>query len=204
MKSGVIIDKKYTEAILEWMLVEGNLEKYLTLEPPHQGGKVIARTNIDLKPQDLIDANFPFKEYFYLRDLILMLFEMPLDLPIDDNYGFLMASFYNGHSTHMHKDPNVNDNGPDESKHEKVDDIYQIKDKIHCRFNIQLQKAEEGGNPINNGEEIYVEENEPWVVLAGLYEHGSSRVVGDKNRLMCSFGHYIPTELAIKKGWYSR
>ena len=202
MRSGVIIDKKYTEAILNWMLVEENLEKYLTLEPPHDGGRVIARPNVDLKPQDLIDGNFPFDEFFELRNIILKTFDIPLNLPIDDNYGFMLASFYEGHSTHMHKDPNVCADGPDESKYEKVDDIYQIKDKIHCRFNIQLQKPKSGGNPINNGEEIYVEENEPWVVLAGLYEHGSSRIDGDKNRLMCSSGHYIPVELAIEKGWY--
>jgi len=204
MKSGVIIDKKYTKPILDWMLHEDNIEKYLDLEPPHQGGRVKARTNIDLIPEDLLDANFPFGDFITLKIMLLETFDLPINLPIDDNYGYLIASYWDGHSTHMHKDPNVNDNGPDESKHEEVDDIYQIKDKIHCRFNIQLQKAEEGGNPINNGEEIYVEENEPWMVLAGLYEHGSSRVVGDKNRLMCSFGHYLPTELAIKRGWYSR
>jgi len=203
MKSNIIIDKKYTDPILDWLLSNNNMETYLNFSPGHKGGKVIGRTNIDLLPKDLSDAEFPFKEYFSLCDKIKEIFGLPKDLPIEDNYGFLIAAFYEGHYTHPHKDPNVNDEGPDESKHEKVDDIYQLKDKIHCRLNILLQKPIRGGNPINNFVEIEVKENEPWMVLAGLYEHGSSVVEGDRTRIMLSFGHYLPIPLAIEKGWYN-
>ena len=86
---------------------------------------------------------------------------------------------------------------------EIIDDIYKVNDKIHCRFNIQIQKPKGGGNTVIEGKEVYVEENEPMLVLAGLYEHWVSKVEGDRDRLVCTFGHYLPVELAIEKGWYS-
>ena len=72
MRSNVIIDKKYTQPILDWLLYGDNLNIYSTETPYHtdEKSKVNARPNIDLYPQDLVDANFPFKDFFHLRDVI--------------------------------------------------------------------------------------------------------------------------------------
>tara|TARA_R110002072_G_scaffold295311_1_gene466187 strand:- start:159 stop:773 length:615 start_codon:yes stop_codon:yes gene_type:complete len=203
MRSNVVISKSYTKPILDWLLDGDNLEKYLSLSPYHASGKVIARPNIDLRDQELVDGNFPFKDFFHLRDLILQQYDLPLDLPIDDNYGFMIVVSYKGHSTQLHKDPNRNREGPDASKHDTTNMPYFVTDKLHCRFNILIQSPEGGGNPIIDGVEFNIEENEPWMVQAGLYYHGSSVVEGDKIRILCSFGHYIPIELADERGWSS-
>jgi hypothetical protein len=202
MRSNVIIDKKYTQPILDWLLVPNNLETYLTIKPYHSGeSKVMALSNIDLYPTNLVEANFPFKEFFHLRDMILHLYDLPLDTPIDDNYGFMIGVSFEGHTTHPHKDPNMNTEGPDPTKHVDTNNPYFIDNKLHCRFNILIQQPEEGGNPIINGREIIINENEPWMVQAGLYYHGSSKVMGDRTRILCSFGHYIPIKVADERGW---
>jgi hypothetical protein len=203
MRSNVIIDKKYTQPILDWLLYGDNLNIYSTETPYHTDGKskVNARPNIDLYPQDLVDANFPFKDFFHLRDVIIGLYDLPPDTPIDDNYGFMIVTSHEGHITHLHKDPNMNTDGPDPTKHVDTTNPYFIDTKLHCRFNILIQQPEEGGNPIIDGREIDINENEPWMVQAGLYYHGSSKVVGDRTRILCSFGHYIPIEIAEERGW---
>ena len=175
MRSNVVISKSYTKPILDWLLDGDNLEKYLSLSPYHASGKVIARPNIDLRDQELVDGNFPFKDFSHLRDLILQQYDLP----------------------------NRNREGPDTSKHDNTNMPYFVTDKLHCRFNILIQSPEGGGNPIIDGVEIDIEENEPWMVQAGLYYHGSSVVEGDKIRILCSFGHYIPIELADERGWAS-
>jgi len=202
MRSRKILDKKYTQPILDWLLAPNNLDMYLTIKPYHSGkSRVRALSNIDLHPKNLVEANFPFKEYFHLRDMILQLYDLPLDTPIDDNYGFMIGVMEEGHITHNHKDPNINTLGPDVSKRYDVINPYIITDKLHCRFNVLIQSSKEGGNPIIDGNEIDIEENEPWMVQAGLYYHGSSMVGGDRLRILCSFGHYIPLETAEERGW---
>ena len=76
MRSNVVISKSYTKPILDWLLDGDNLEKYLSLSPYHASGKVIARPNIDLRDQELVDGNFPFKDFFHLRDLILQQYDL--------------------------------------------------------------------------------------------------------------------------------
>ncbi len=202
MRSNVIINKKYTQPVLDWMLHENNMEKYNTATSPNQGGQFYVITHINYKPEKLVEANFPFRDFFILHSKLLDIWDIPHDLPVDENYGHYLGIYKEGHCLPPHKDPNVGVGGPNQLKFEIVDDIYEVNDKIHCRFNIQIQKPKGGGNTIIEGKEIYVEENEPMLVLAGLYEHWVSKVEGDRDRLVCTFGHYLPIELAIEKGWY--
>lgn len=77
-----------------------------------------------------------------------------------------------GGAIHPHSDPNVG----------KL---------IHTRFNVMISKPVGGGTPIQDGKEIQVEEGDVWRCDAGLVKHWCSPVVGDKPRIVCSFGFLL-------------
>lgn len=63
------------------------------------------------------------------------------------------------------------------------------------RFNVLLSKPEKGGEPIikKGGEKITipVQENEPWLCIAGKYEHSTVKTKGSTPRILLSFGYDI-------------
>jgi hypothetical protein len=62
---------------------------------------------------------------------------------------------------------------------------------IHTRFNVLISKPVSGGVPIQNGKEIEVEEGDVWRCDAGIVKHWCTEVVGDKPRIVCSFGFLL-------------
>ena len=81
-------------------------------------------------------------------------------------------------------------------------DINKDDDTIHTRFNVMINKPEEGGFPIIriNGKDTIIEtqENETWICAAGLYEHSTTEIKGDKPRIMLSFGYDIDKNILSK------
>lgn len=77
-----------------------------------------------------------------------------------------------GGAIHKHQDPNQGN-------------------KIHTRFNVMISKPVSGGIPVIDGKEIQVEEGDVWKCEAGLYEHWCTPVIGDKPRIVLSFGFLI-------------
>jgi hypothetical protein len=78
----------------------------------------------------------------------------------------------NGGAIHQHKDPNQG----------KL---------IHTRFNVMISKPIEGGEPVQAGVVIKVEEGDVWRCDAGLVEHWCNTVIGDKPRIVLSFGFLV-------------
>jgi hypothetical protein len=64
----------------------------------------------------------------------------------------------------------------------------EIEDKRHLRFNLFLSVPESGGVPIYNGEEIPIKERLLIPYEADRYFHSSTPVVGNKPRIIISFG----------------
>ena len=85
---------------------------------------------------------------------------------------FLGNHFIEGASVHIHKD-----NAP--------------INFVHTRCNLLLKKPPIGGNPVLDGEEIDLEENDLWLVLASLENHGSTPIRGGE-RFIFSFGGLVP------------
>jgi len=85
---------------------------------------------------------------------------------------FLGNHFIDGASVHIHKDqaPNY---------------------FVHTRCNLLLKKSLKGGNSIIDEEEINLEENDLWLILASLESHGTTPIQGGE-RLMFSFGGLVP------------
>ena len=68
---------------------------------------------------------------------------------------------------------------------------------VHTRCNLMLKKPLKGGNPILDGEEIQVNENDLWLCLASLEKHYTTPIEGGE-RLVFSFGALVPID-QIKK-----
>jgi hypothetical protein len=56
-----------------------------------------------------------------------------------------------------------------------------------------LKKPSKGGNPIIDGEEIEVNENDLWLCLASLEKHYTTPIEGGE-RLVFSFGALVPID----------
>jgi hypothetical protein len=64
----------------------------------------------------------------------------------------------------------------------------EIKNKRHLRFNLFLSVPESGGVPIYDGEEMPIKERLLIPYEADRYFHSSTPVVGNKPRIIISFG----------------
>tara|TARA_R100001086_G_scaffold229483_1_gene149386 strand:+ start:1782 stop:2300 length:519 start_codon:yes stop_codon:yes gene_type:complete len=66
---------------------------------------------------------------------------------------------------------------------------YPPYETLHC--NVLLQKPLKGGKPIIDKETIDLDERDLWCYYVSKVEHGSSKVIGKKPRLMYVFGFCI-------------
>ena len=193
MKSNYILPKQLTQPILDWILVEENRTKYITDEPEH-GGNVRARDYLHIIDEDLAKAKFPYVELDRLATEILEFYQLPWNTQIEPNYGFLICYSTQGHQVHKHNDANFNVEGPDESLNEDLPHDY-LDNVVHVRFNTLISKPIVGGNPIISEVEYNVDENEIWRCVAGIDEHYTTKVAGDKPRILLSFGYFIPKDI---------
>lgn len=63
--------------------------------------------------------------------------------------------------------------------------------KTHVRFNVMVSKPESGGVPVQDGVEIAVQEGEVWRCDASLVKHWCTPVVGNKPRIVLSYGFLL-------------
>lgn len=61
----------------------------------------------------------------------------------------------------------------------------------HTRLNCLVQKPKKGGMPIVDNVEYVIDEGEVWFNNATLWEHGSTIVEGEVDRVVLSLGAYI-------------
>ncbi len=88
-------------------------------------------------------------------------------------FGNFIGVNLQGGSVHEHRDPR------------------NEKNFIHTRFNFLLQKPEQGGDPVINGTVYPMDEAQGWLNLASEWLHGSTTVIGERERVVLSLGAYI-------------
>jgi hypothetical protein len=106
-----------------------------------------------------------------LREKIIKTFSLEgvLQEPLFKDYcGYITE----GGAIHPHLDPNVG----------KL---------VHTRFNVLISKPLAGGTPIQEDQEIKVEEGDVWRCDAGKILHWCTPVVGNKPRIVLSFGFLL-------------
>jgi len=65
------------------------------------------------------------------------------------------------------------------------------KNYVHTRINFLLSKPDKGGHPIIKNKPIQINENESWLNLASIWTHASTSVVGNKPRIVISYGALV-------------
>ena len=94
------------------------------------------------------------------------------DFLLDPTFGDFLSFNTTDGAIHSHQDPNLDGH-------------------IHTRYNLILSTPESGGKPIYNNTVFDIEERMLWRCEAGLYNHASTPVIGDKPRINISFGFQI-------------
>ena len=107
-----------------------------------------------------------------IKDQIELHYKIPKGSHQEPCYKDFIGYITNGGQIHRHKDPNKGD-------------------LMHTRFNILISKPLDGGNPIINEKILNVSESESWVCVAGKYEHFCQKVLGEKPRIVLSFGYLL-------------
>jgi len=177
------IDKKLTQPILDWCLKESNRDKYFR-DPNYHGGNVLGQTNLDNINIELMRGGFPYESLIAIEKEILEHYNFE-EIYRDPVFGTMISYSIEGHEVHTHSDKNAGMN-------------------IHTRINLMLSKPDDGGNPVIDNVEIDVEENTTWHCVAGYYRHSSTKVKGNKPRLVISFGYQIDKKQLNELQWLKK
>jgi len=89
----------------------------------------------------------------------------------------IMNHFEEKAYTHLHKDP-------------------APEGYVHVRANVMLKKPKTGGDIIIDNQQLPVKENDLWLILASLEDHGSTPI-SKGERLLYSFGCLVKEEKLI-------
>jgi hypothetical protein len=117
------------------------------------------------------DLNVP-RECWSVRNRVVEGFSLqgyPVEPMFKDYCGFIT----DGGAIHKHSDPDS-------------------EIGIHRRYNVMISKPHDGGVPYQDGVPVDVEEGEVWRCDASRVTHWCSPVVGDKPRIVLSFGFAVP------------
>jgi len=171
----MFIDESLAKPVRDWVLDKENRDKFFVV--PHKGmaGNVCGLPHSEMEDRFRLKAKFPYLEMFKIYQSILKHLGLPRTQELDREFGALISYSEKDHQVQPHSDPNP-------------------PRKIHTRFNVLINKPEEGGEAIINDQIVSTEENELWVCAAGKYTHSSVLVKGDKPRILLSYGTYLKEE----------
>jgi len=197
----LFIDKSLTNQLLDWILDEGN-RKLMPLGNNYTVDEIIEKSKNDPnfdpneKETDTFRGARIFKEDYdklryagvdvdsldEIQQIILNHYELDKDTPQDDEFGFLFTYQEEGKEVAPHRDANR-------------------EGKINVRFNLLLKMPPKGGLPIIKDKVLEVEENEVYMILAGLHKHGTTKITKKGQRVLLSIGCFVDESIVKEKGW---
>ena len=176
-----------TFPIVDWILHNLSfIQEQPNSTPVGHSGTIFGIYDIDKKEKKelLIEERFPYANLIKIETKLKELYQIPADTQVAD-MGWLFTYATEGYTCKWHTD-----DSDDES-------IY------HTRLNVMISKPLKGGDPIMkiDGEDvtIKVKENEPWICVAGHYEHSTVPLQGVKPRILLSFGYDIKKDVLKNK-----
>tara|TARA_R100000458_G_scaffold25911_1_gene23305 strand:+ start:1585 stop:2208 length:624 start_codon:yes stop_codon:yes gene_type:complete len=182
------LNKELTEPIVDWFdnnikSIKKNNEEFLFNVPKGHKGFVLGIKDLDVKQrQELLEEKgFPLTSFLEIVDALREYYKIPKETK-PSKMGWIISYAESGYLCKFHRDSN----GSNET--------------IHSRINVMISKPDIGGQALivkPDGRNSYpniidVEENEPWLCLAGEYYHSTVEVKGDKPRIMISIGLETP------------
>lgn len=129
---------------------------------PNGYGRAYFSFNKDQLPSFIQDVKEKVEEHYGISK----------DAKQEPIYKDFIGFITHGGQVHEHSDPN----------HDGL---------IHTRFNVLVSKPKSGGEPVIGGKIVDVKEGETWRCNAGLEMHSSNKVMGDKPRIVLSFGYLL-------------
>jgi hypothetical protein len=118
----------------------------------------------------LNQANSP-KEIWQIKQQVVEYFKLH-NAKQEPMFKDLCGYIIEGGAVHKHVDANANG-------------------LIHTRFNVLVSKPISGGDPVLGDSVLDVQEGHTWKCEAGLINHSCTPVVGNKPRIVLSFGFLL-------------
>lgn len=168
------IEESLAAPVRDWVLNKENRDEFF-VTPGSGTINVSGLPHCEMYDAKLYEKKFPYIQMFKIYQSILKHYDLPKTQELDKEFGALISFSEEGHKVQPHTDPNP-------------------PGKVHTRFNVLINRPEEGGEAIIDGQTIFVEENEVWICAAGRYLHSSKTVKGSKPRILLSFGTYLTPE----------
>ena len=170
----MIIEETLAAPVRDWVLNKDNRDTFF-VQPGSGTINVSGLPHCEMYDAKRNNRKFPYVEMFKIYQSILSHYNLPKTQPLDKEFGALISFSEEGHKVQPHTDPNP-------------------PGKIHTRFNVLVNKPEEGGEAIIDGKVIDTKENEVWVCAAGKFVHSSVLIKGSKPRVLLSYGTYLKTK----------
>lgn len=173
-----MITKDHGEVVRKWIVENLDFIKSIPGSKPHgYKGVVFGIQDIQSAAVKIIlsEQNFPYNELKYIEEELINKYNIPVNKYAES--GIMMVYSEDGYKCKWHTDTTDDQN------------VYTT------RLNVLLSKSEQGGEPIikKNGSEIVipVKRNEPWICIAGKYEHSTVKTKGKTPRILLSFGYDV-------------
>jgi hypothetical protein len=183
-----VITSAHGEAIKSWVLENLDfIKKQPNSNPKGHEGRVLGLRDLQSSQQKniLTEQLFPYKELSYIEEELINKYKIPVKKY--SRGGIMLVYMAEGYKCKRHTDTTNNPN------------------EYTTRLNVLLSKPEQGGSPIikKNGVDITIpiKTHEPWICVAGKYEHSTVKTKGKIPRILLSFGYDVPKVLLENLGY---
>jgi hypothetical protein len=205
-----LISTDLTQPLLDWLMNLQNRDTYLpgkhqsTKSYRHQrtgkGSNTWSKSHVNHYGK--FWAGFPLTEFTEIKKEISRQFSLDESYFTDPIFGDMISYGEGTYMCHFHTDSNIDLSSPDPL--------------IHTRLNVLLSKPTVGGEqvvfdseddcfPLEQEPRIYrVVSNQPWVMLAGLFKHGTvdmEEVIDSPPRIILSYGMYLRQSFLEDRGF---
>ena len=105
------------------------------------------------------------------------------DYGVDPNLGYIISMINPGGFIHEHVDKYGN----------------YLKGMYHLRCNIMICRENKSYDPIISRKTVPVSEGSAWAFIASENSHGTTKIAGDRARIIYGFGWEVPTDYSFEK-----
>tara|TARA_B100001094_G_scaffold328493_1_gene389027 strand:- start:1722 stop:2276 length:555 start_codon:yes stop_codon:yes gene_type:complete len=183
-----MINQDSSQRLKSWVLRNIDLIKSQPNSKP-KGHKGLVLGLQDLQKKDLKEVlnahSFPYNDLKHIEEDLINTYKIPTKKYAES--GIMVIYSEKGYKCKWHTDTTDN------------------LDEYTTRLNVLISKPKDGGEPIikknNVKETIPVTTNEPWICVAGKYEHSTVKTKSDEPRILLSFGYNVNKKILENLGY---
>ncbi len=183
-----MINHESSQRLRSWVLKNIDLIKSQPNSKP-KGHKGLVLGLQDLQKKDLKEVltahSFPYNDLKHIEEHLINTYKIPTKKYAES--GIMMVYSEKGYKCKWHTDTTDN------------------LEEYTTRLNVLISKPKDGGEPVikkNNVKEIIpIVKNEPWICVAGKYEHSTVKTKSDEPRILLSFGYNVNKKILENLGY---